>query len=182
MGQCGHPQNHEPRRWAIAILQLIDQLTETLNRGQRIPFTAYRIVHADELAQLLERLRISVPSSIRESERTLAERDRILADARAEATRLVEEAKQQAMEIVSQETLVVTARQEADRIVAEGKRLSRQRAEEADRYAVDVLRELAQRLQGIAQQVNNGIEVMGGTGAAKPAAPQAQRPAGDPPQ
>jgi vacuolar-type H+-ATPase subunit H len=117
-----------------------------------------------------------VPSSIRDSERTLAERDRILADARTEATRTVAEAKQQAMEIVSQQALVVTARQEADRIVAEGKRLARQRAEEADRYAVDVLRELSQRLQGILQQVNNGIDVMS-TGdaaaspAAKPAAP-----------
>lgn len=123
---------------------------------------------AGELTQLLERLRISVPSSIRDSERTLAERDRILADARAEATRTVAEAKQQAMEIVSQQALVVTARQEADRIVAEGKRLARQRAEEADRYAVDVLRELSQRLQGIMQQVNNGIDVMSTGDPAEP--------------
>lgn len=133
-------------------------------------------MNAAELTQLLERLRISVPSSIRDSERTLAERDRILADARTEAARTVAEAKQQAMEIVSQQALVVTARQEADRIVAEGKRLARQRAEEADRYAVDVLRELSQRLQGIMQQVNNGIDVMStgdpaGPPAAKPVAP-----------
>lgn len=153
---------------------MIDQLTETLNRGSRIPLTSYRVVDADELAQLLERLRISVPSSIRDSERTLAERDRILADARTEAAHTVAEAKQQAMEIVSQQALVVTARQEADRIVAEGKRLARQRSEEADRYAVEVLRDLSQRLQGIMQQVNNGIDVMSaGDPAGLPAAKSA---------
>ena len=37
-------------------------------------------------------MRITVPSSIRESERTLAERDRILAEAKAAADEIVEDA------------------------------------------------------------------------------------------
>ena len=53
-----------------------------------MPLSSYRMVNADEFGQLLEHLRINVPSSIRESERMLAERDKILSEARSEALRM----------------------------------------------------------------------------------------------
>jgi len=148
------------RRCAIAILQLIDHLADALDRGRAIPLTALRVVDANEFAHLIERMRISVPSSIMESERTLAERDHILAEAHAEAERIIQQARQRAMEIVHQDQIVVTARDEAERIMQESRRAANRRAEEADRYAVSVLEDLAQKLQVITKQVDNGIGVM----------------------
>ena len=60
----------------------------------RCRFSSNRIVDASEVGQLLERLRISVPSSIMESERTLQERDRILSEAESEAKRIIAQARQ----------------------------------------------------------------------------------------
>lgn len=148
------------RRCAIAILQLIDHLADALDRGRAIPLTALRVVDANEFAHLIERMRISVPSSIMESERTLAERDHILAEAHAEAERIIQQARQRAMEIVHQDQIVMTARDEAERIMQESRRAAHRRAEEADRYAVSVLEDLAQKLQVITKQVDNGIGVM----------------------
>ncbi len=125
-----------------------------------MPFTTYRMVDANEFAQLIERMRISVPSSIVESERTLAERDHILAEAHTEAERIIQQAKQRAMEIVHQDQIVVTARDEAERILQESRHAAQRRAAEADRYAVDVLEDLAQKLQVITKQVDNGVQVM----------------------
>jgi vacuolar-type H+-ATPase subunit H len=139
---------------------LIDQLHVLISQATPIPFTAYRLVRARDIEQLLERMRITVPSSIRESERTLAERDRIMNEARAEADRIIQQARQQAMEMLSEKSLIATAQAEADRIIVEGKDLARRRTEEADTYAVQVLQDLAARLQTISQQVVNGIEVM----------------------
>lgn len=145
----------------MAILQLIDQLHDLLlNQGIQLPFSAYRLVRTREVEQLLERMRINVPSSIRESERTLSERDRLISDARGEADRILQEARQQAMELVSERKLLETAQVEADRIIEEGKQIARQRTEEADRYAVQVLQEVAQHLQALEQQINNGIALM----------------------
>jgi hypothetical protein len=139
---------------------LIDQLHVLISQGTQIPFSAYRLVRARDVEQLLERMRITVPSSIRESERTLAERDRIMNEARAEAERIIQQARQQAMEMLSEKALIATAQAEADRIILEGKDIARRRTEEADTYAVQVLQDLAQRLQALTQQVNNGIELM----------------------
>lgn len=118
------------------------------------------MVDANEFAHLIERMRISVPSSIMESERTLAERDHILAEAHAEAEHILQQARQRAMEIVHQDQIVMTARDEAERILQESRRAANRRAEEADRYAVNVLEDLAQKLQVITKQVDNGIGVM----------------------
>jgi len=145
----------------------VDQLAALVQQGRQIPFTPYRAVRAREVAQLIERMRINVPSSIRESERTLAERDRIIADAEAEAERIVEEARARAMEMVSERALLDTARAEAERIVEEGKAMARRRADEADQYAVQTLRVLQEQLELVMRQVENGIEVMAEGGQAE---------------
>jgi hypothetical protein len=139
---------------------LIDQLQVLISQGTPVPFTSYRLVRARDVEQLLERMRITVPNSIRESERTLAERDRIINEARVEADRLIQQARQQAMEMLSEKALIATAQVEADRIIGEGKEIARRRTEEADTYAVQVLQDLSQQLRGLMQQVGNGIELM----------------------
>jgi hypothetical protein len=61
---------------------MIDQLTDALNRSWRVPLSSLCMVDGNQFGHMLERMRISVPSAIMESERTLDERDLILAEAR----------------------------------------------------------------------------------------------------
>ena len=118
------------------------------------------MIDANEFAQLIERMRINVPSSIMESERTLAERDRILTDAHAEYERIIQQARQKALELLSDDAVVIAARQEAERILEDSRLAAKRRAEEADRYAIQVLEDLAQKLQVITKQVDNGVQLM----------------------
>lgn len=150
------------RRCVIAILQLIDQLHDLLTQGIDVPFSSYRLVRARDIEHLLERMRINVPSSIRESERTISERDRIIAEAQAEAERIVQDARRRATEMLSERSLVTAAQTEADRIVDEGKEIARRRAEEADQYAAQVLQGLSSQLLHLNQQVENGLDLLGG--------------------
>jgi len=135
-------------------------LSEALNQSTPIPFSPYRLIHAEEFNQLVERMRINVPSSIRESERTLAERDLIMSDARTEAEQIIEQAKQQSIEMLSQERIVVNAEREAERILNNGRNTAQRRVDEADRYATSVLQDLSQKLGHISHQIDNGIQVL----------------------
>lgn len=145
-----------------------------MQQGWQIPLTRYRAVRGQEVDQLLERMRINVPSSIRESERTLAERDRILAEAKAAADQIVEDARRQAMEIVSERGLLDAARQETQRIVERGRADAQRRVEEADRYTVGALRSLQEQLHALSQQVDNGLMMM--EGRSGPVETHAQEP------
>lgn len=144
----------------MAILQLVDQMSELLSEGREVPLSRYRMVDAEEFSQMLERMRISVPSSIRESERTLIERDNILAQARAEADKIIQDASDLAANMLSDNSLVVLAHQEAQRIIEDGHEVAHQRTGEADVYATQVLQDLHEKLLMISGQVENGVAVM----------------------
>ena len=144
----------------MAILQVIDQLDALLENSRRVPMSSMRMVEYGQFKKMLELLRVNVPSSIMESERTLQERDRILAAGEAEAIRLVEQARRRATDLLSNDALTVAARQEADRIVENAHTLASQRRDEADRYATRVLEELAEKLGIITKQVDNGLELL----------------------
>ncbi|MCB9138530.1 MAG: hypothetical protein H6642_09305 [Caldilineaceae bacterium] len=120
----------------------------------------YRVVNGDEFARLIEHMRISVPSSIRESERTLAERDEIIAEAEEEARRIIQEANTRARSMLSDNALVQAAQREAERIVMSSKEQADEHSRSADAYATEVLEELAEKLRIISQQVDNGIRIL----------------------
>jgi len=122
--------------------------------------SSLRMVEYAQFKQALERLRVSVPSSIMESERTLQERDRILEAAEAEAARIVEQARRRANEILSNDALVAAAHQEGERILVNAQATAQQRRDEADRYAARVLEELAEKLRVVTKQVDNGLDLL----------------------
>ncbi len=161
----------------MAILQIIDQLADKINNSPKMPLSSARMVDANEVGQILERLRISVPSSIMESERTLAERERILAEADVEAKRIIAQARQRANEMLSNDGLVAMARKEADRIVEEGRQQSRLRAEEADAYSVEKLQEVNNALKRMQAEVENGLQLLRGRTRPAESVPDSAKPA-----
>ena len=122
--------------------------------------SSLRMVEYAQFKQALERLRVSVPSSIMESERTLQERDRILESAEAEAARIVEQARRRANDILSSDAMVAAAHQEEERILINAHAAAQQRRDEADRYAARVLEELAEKLRIVTKQVDNGLDLL----------------------
>ena len=131
-----------------------------MENSRRVPMSSMRMVEYAQFKQALERLRVNVPSSIMESERTLQERDRILEAAEAEAERVMEQTRRRANEMLSNDALVAAARQEAERVIANAQELAKSRRDEADRYAARVLEELAEKLRIVTKQVDNGLDLL----------------------
>lgn len=138
-------------------MQIIDQLTDKLLSSPKVPLSNNRLVDAAEFTQLLDRLRINVPSSIRDSERTLAERERILAQADEEARRILALAQRRAAELVAADALVQSARREAERLMEEARQAAMRSAEDADAYAEYVLNAINDTLANAGGQVTNGL-------------------------
>lgn len=144
----------------MEILQLVDQLEQVLNQGWRIPLTASLIVNEEECLRLIDQMRISVPSAIKESQRMIAERDRILAEAQAQADAILAQAQHDAAEMVNQHFIVAEARREAQRIVDLGHEEAMRLVHDAEEYALNVLQELVEQLTGSLQQAQNGIRAI----------------------
>ena len=74
------------------------------------------------LRHLVEEMRADLPDELRVGQRIAGERDRILADARAQARRIIEDAQHQANAKVDEQGVVQAARQRAREIQAEAEK------------------------------------------------------------
>jgi hypothetical protein len=141
----------------VDILYLLDQLEEVLGAGSRLPLTSRTLVDEPEILDILDQIRVSIPEELKAARLVTEERDRVIADAQAEADRIVREADQQADERVAEHAVVHAAELRAadieDRAMDQAATVRR----DADDYAYSVLQKLREQIGQVAQTVDRGM-------------------------
>jgi vacuolar-type H+-ATPase subunit H len=141
----------------VDILYLLDQLEEVLGAGSRVPLTSRTLVDEQEILDILDQIRVSVPDELKAARRLTQDRDQIIADAHAEAERIVHEAETQAVERVSQHNLVRVAEGRAADIEERAMLQAADIRRDADAYAYKVLQKLRDQIGQVAQTVDRGL-------------------------
>jgi cell division septum initiation protein DivIVA len=140
------------------IQNLVDRLEEALNESTRIPLSAYMLVNEEKVYSLLDQMRVSVPEEIKRANRIEAEKDRILAQAKEEADRIRELARQEATELVKRDAIVSAAQHRADNLMERARRDVDALRQDADVYITDVLSRLEEDLLRTLNVVRNGLQ------------------------
>ncbi len=139
------------------IQHLVDSLEQALNESTRVPLSAYLIVNEEKVYSLLDQMRVAVPEEIRRANRIEAEKERILAQAKEEAERIRDLARQEAGELVRRDAIVSAAQARAENIVERARRDSDALRQDADVYIMDVLNKLEEDLMRTLKVVQNGM-------------------------
>ena len=145
----------------IELQQLINQLETIISQSKRVPLSQNLMVDEESVRRIIDQMRVSVPDIIRQAERTLGERDRILAQANEEATRIVQMGREQATDLVAHHELVEVARRRAQDMLLEAEREAAAMRADSDRYALHALSTLAEQVNKIEREVQNGIAALG---------------------
>jgi vacuolar-type H+-ATPase subunit H len=135
---------------------LIDQLENLLNNSMRMPVGGKLLIDEAALRHLVEEMRAVLPDELRVGQRIAGERDRILADARAQARRIIEDAQHQANAKVDEQGVVQAARQRAREIQAEAEKTAANLRTEADQYVFNQFSALESRLIRVLREVQAG--------------------------
>lgn len=161
---CYLPNHNDYHKEVIAIelQQLINQLETVISQGKRLPLSQNIMVDEEAVRRVIDQMRVSVPEIIKQAERTLGERDRIIAQANEEAGRIVQMGREQATDMVEHHELAEDARRRAQGIIADAEREAAAMRAEADRYALNSLGVLAEHLTKIEREVQNGIAALQG--------------------
>ena len=139
---------------AIDILSLVDRLEGLVRDAKRTPFSNKLAIDEQALVNLIDQMRLSIPDQIQKAEALLQQRDAVLARAQDEATRMLQEAKIR----IEEERVRQAAEQEAEIIREEARDRALAFEEAARQYAMDTLRDLAQRLESVHSIVQNGLD------------------------
>ena len=89
---------------------------------------------------------VDVSAAFEQSRQIVRERQSLLDDAEAEANRMIEDARSQAMTIASEQEIVRISQQQADTILADARELERQTRAGAEDYADEVFGHVEQSL------------------------------------
>ena len=103
------------------IEQIIDEIEEYIDRDCKYqPLSTTKIVvNKEHLEELLRELRLKTPEEIKRYQKIIANRDAILADAKAKADSMIEEAQVQTTELVSEHEIMQQAYAQANEIVTQ---------------------------------------------------------------
>jgi cell division septum initiation protein DivIVA len=142
---------------ALDLLYLLEQLEDVLAAGSHVPLTSRILVDDQELLDIIDQIRVSIPDEIKAARRLTEERDQLIADAHAEADRILRDADAHAAERLAEHTLVRAAQDRAADIEERAARQATEIRREADAYAYRVLQKLREQITSVAQTVDRGI-------------------------
>ncbi len=139
------------------ILNLVDKLEELFSQGRSIPLTHNVILDEDRMLDIIDQMRVSIPDEVKRSQQVLAQRDRILAQAKEEHERTIEIAKEKREQLISSNEITIEARKRADQIISQAYTEAEVIKREADKYALDTLKRLEYEMDRSMNQIRNGI-------------------------
>ncbi len=116
------------------IASRIQQLEELIKEAKSMPLSASVLVNKDELLELVDELRGTLPEEIRQARWMSRDRDELLGRARKEAERIIAEAREQRDRLLSRTEIVHAAEREAERITDDAKERSAKMRLEAEDY------------------------------------------------
>jgi vacuolar-type H+-ATPase subunit H len=142
------------------LLTLVDRLEALVNDGWRVPFTVRTVINEDAFFEIVDQMRVSIPQELRHAEEVMEQRDSVLAAARTEGEKIVEEAQRHSERLLDEHDTVVAARAEAERIWAQAHLDADEIRGGADDYAMGVLSELESRLSSLLRTTSNGLSAL----------------------
>ncbi len=150
------------------ILYLVDRLENLIASSRRMPLVNQIIVKESDIFSIIEQMRTTIPDEVKQSRRVIQEKERILAQAQADATTLLARAREEGERAVNREGLLKVAEERSQQLLQKTEEQVHQmirRAEEhsehlkvdADAYVVETLRNLRDHLTSVETDVSRTI-------------------------
>lgn len=100
----------------MKVLELLEELEDIVDNATNVPLTSKIMLEAEDVFNIVREVRLALPDDVQQAKWIRDERDRILADAKAEYERIIREAKKQADYLVETDDITLRATKLAQEI------------------------------------------------------------------
>ena len=150
------------------ILYLVDRLENLIASSRRMPLVNQIILKETDILPIIEHMRTSIPDEVKQARRVVQEKERIIAQAQADASNLLARANEESERAINREGLLRgaeersqkmlrQAQEQADAIVRRAEEHAEQLKIDADAYVMETLRNLREHLTGVETTVSRTI-------------------------
>jgi len=144
------------------VLVLIDKLDDLVTNAKSLPMTDTVRVDKEEIFDVLDQMRATIPEEIKQARWIVKERQEMLAEAKREAERIIKEAHEKQDDLISQEEVTKQAERAAEDIVEDARGREREIRLGAEDYADEILNTLEVNLSKFIAAVQRGRERLQG--------------------
>ncbi len=144
------------------IMALIDRIEEIVDNGRGVPLSHNKMVDPDKVYEIIDEIRAQFPDELKQARWIVKERQEMLEEAEKEATRILEEARERAQQLASEQEVVRLAEQQAADIMDRAKQQEREIRLGAEDYADEMLANLEVNLGKLLTAVQRGRDRLQG--------------------
>jgi cell division septum initiation protein DivIVA len=144
------------------ILFLIDKLEKLVQDSRKVPMTSGRLIEERALLEIIDQMRTTIPEEVKTARQIQQQKDRIIAQGKEEANRLVEIARQQANDMLTMSEVTRAAEARSRTIIERAQREAADIRRGADGYAEQVLTVLDERVAHAQHQIRSGLVELAG--------------------
>ena len=126
----------------MKLLELIDELKEEINESPKSVFSNKKAVDAEILLEILDDLISAVPEEVEEAKKLLAEKHKVLEDAKKEAEKIIKSAEEELARKVSEDEVTKAAEENAKELMLKANANAKEITVGAKEYADDIMKEL----------------------------------------
>ena len=149
------------------------QMEQLLAEARPVPLSASVMVNRKDFEDVIDDIRASLPEELRQSRWVIKERDEVLEAAEREAEQALADAKAEASRLISETEVVRQSQRQAERILDEAREQSRVLRLEAEDYVDSKLANFEIVLAKTMRSVEKGREQLRGRYASDELAPDA---------
>jgi len=118
---------------------LLKDLESLLSEAKDLPVVNKAMIDKNQVADLIDDIRKNMPVEIRQAKAIVADRTKIISDAKREAQSIIDVAEQKRKEMLEQDELVKQARVEAQRITEEAELTAQKVKNATNNYINEIL-------------------------------------------
>jgi cell division septum initiation protein DivIVA len=150
------------------ILYLVDRLENLIASSRRMPLVNQIIIKESDILNIIDQMRTSIPDEIKQARRIIQEKERIFAQAQAEASSIVIRAREEAERTLNREGLtkladersrdiLYQAQEQAEKLRYQTEEQVDQMKADADSYATETLRNLREHLVTVEEEISRTV-------------------------
>lgn len=139
------------------ILYLVDRLENLIASSRKMPLVNQIIIKESDILNIVDQLRTTIPDEIKQARRVIQDKERILAQAQAEANALLARAREESEQAVNRQGLLKVAEVRSHELVQLAEGEAEQLKNEADNYVIETLRALRDHLTSIETDIGRSI-------------------------
>ncbi len=121
---------------------LIEELQEVVDNAYTLPLTGGRTVvrDVDRLRDIISEMKANIPQEIRQAKNIVADRAKILSDAKKESERIIQEAEAKSRELIDRHEITRNAQQSADEILSKANEEAEKMRNAASSYIENIMK------------------------------------------